>query len=151
MLLIQTNANQERVAEAALTASHRACRVYFPKVLTRRSHARRVDYVERPFLPRYGFVEQYDNWRVVRDAPGVSCIVASGEEVRRAVVEIRSREAGGFIPAELAQRFKDGDRVVYNGIGSVFRRMCDSVFAEITMAVLGGARAYVREKDLVIV
>lgn len=111
MLLIQTHANQERTAEAALTASHRSCSVYFPKILIRRSHARRIDYVERPFIQRYGFVD--GDWRTARTAPGVSHIVASGGEVRRAADEIRSREVDGYIWLDEQQQsgFKFNDVV----------------------------------------
>ena len=112
MLLIQTHANQERTAEAALTASYRACTVYFPKILTRRSHARRVEHVERPFIQRYGFVD--GDWRTVRTAPGVSHVVASGDEVQRAAAEIRCREVSGYVQLDEEQHvdgFCEGDAV----------------------------------------
>lgn len=111
LLLIQTHANQERTAEAALTAPRRQCSVYFPKILTRRSHARRVELVERPFIQRYGFVD--GDWRTARTAPGVSHVVASGDEVRRAADEIRSREVKGYVQLddELQEGFHSGDAV----------------------------------------
>lgn len=111
MLLIQTHANQERTAEAALIAPRRQCSVYFPKILTRRSHARRVELVERPFIQRYGFVD--GDWRTARTAPGVSHVVTSGDEVRRAADEIRSREVRGYVQLddELQEGFHSGDAV----------------------------------------
>lgn len=95
------------MAEAALIAPRRQCSVYFPKILTRRSHARRVELVERPFIQRYGFVD--GDWRTARTAPGVSHVVASGDEVRRAADEIRSREVKGYV--QLDEGFHSGDAV----------------------------------------
>lgn len=116
-MLVQTVANAERIAEASLKSPHRACSVYFPKIKVRRSHAGRVDYVERPFLPRYGFVDDGRGYDVVRSAPGVSHVVSYGSSiVDRAVLEIMERESGGFIKlaaplADGTHDFKAGDRV----------------------------------------
>lgn len=134
MLLIQTHANQERVAEAALTAPSRACSVYFPKILTRRSHARRVEHVERPFIQRYGFVE--GDWRTARTAPGVSHVVASGDEVRRAALEIKAREIDGYVLIDPEPApFMSGDAVYVASLAArgVFTRMRDSLRAEILL------------------
>lgn len=137
MLLIQTHANQERTAEASLTAPCRACRVYFPKIMTRRSHARRVEHVERPFIQRYGFV--VGDWRTVRTAPGVSHIVTSGEEVERAAIEIKAREIDGyvFIDPEPAP-FKPGDAVYVASLAArgLFVKMRDGLRAEILLGMM---------------
>lgn len=147
LLLIQTHANQERTAEAALTAPYRGCSVYFPKILTRRSHARRVEHVERPFIQRYGFVERGE-WRVVRTAPGVSHIVASGDAVRRAVDEIRAREyAVAKANGELVRYvdlddepapFSMGDAVNVTTLAArgIFCRMRDGLRAEILLGMI---------------
>lgn len=159
MLLIQTNTGCERMAEAVLTAPHRACRVYFPKVLTRRSHARRVDYVERPFVQRYAFVAQDrrggELWRVLRTAPGVAGIVAVGRKVALAACEIVRREVDGYVrlddeelvPGE-DRPFEAGDAVSIGALGKsgIFCRMRSERRAEI---FLGSIRTTVDVTDLV--
>lgn len=91
-MLIQTLSNAERYAEEALTVAYRSCKVYFPKILVRRAHAGRVDHVLRPFIPRYAFVEEARDPRVVRSCPGVSNIVSYSDEVQHALDAIRARQ-----------------------------------------------------------
>lgn len=146
LLLIQTCANGERVAEAALAVPHRSCAAYFPKILARRSHARRVGYVERPFLPRYGFVD--GDWRTVRSAPGVACVVASGREVQAAVDEIRAREYGVVNDGgelvyyvrldEEPSPFAAGDAIVVTTLAArgIFCRMLGAVRAEVLLGMM---------------
>lgn len=156
MLLIQTNANCERSTEAALMAPHRACRAYFPKILTRRSHARRVDYVERPFIQRYGFVD--GDWRTVRSCPGVSCVVTDDghrDKVRAAADEIRAREYDAINPdgepvryvkldeeLQPGARFRPGDavEVVTLAERGMFKRMDGVYRAIIVLQMFGMAR-----------
>lgn len=97
-LLVQTNAGQEAYAEHSLTGRMRDFTVFFPKVLQQRCHARKVEFVARPFLPRYGFV--LDDGRsvsLIRSAPGVNRVVTIGDPVlvRQDVIDdIKRREYG---------------------------------------------------------
>lgn len=105
-MLIQTRSNCELVAEAALKEPYRDCEVYFPRIVVRRAHAGKVDYVERPFIPRYAFVDDSRGYRVVRSCPGVSNIVAYGQGVASAFDEIKAREYNGLI--RLPKALSDG-------------------------------------------
>lgn len=141
------------MAEAALKAPYRFCTAYFPKILTRRSHAGRVDYVERPFIPRYGFAD--GDWRTVRSCPGVSCVVAQGREVIAAVAEIQAREYGAVnkdgepvryirLDEELvaAAGLRAGDAVEVSTLAArgIFRRMRDTYRAVVMLQMFGQAR-----------
>lgn len=89
--VVQTHSNVEALAEASLSAEPRNFDVYFPKVLARLSHARKVTLAPRPFLPRYGFVR--DDGRsvsLIKTARGVCTVIRLGSDparVRHSVIQ----------------------------------------------------------------
>lgn len=78
--LVQTTSNGEQLAESSLRSDYRAFRVFAPKLLVERFHARRREWVDRPFLPRYIFVMNDERGTsLIRSSPGVSHIVRNAD------------------------------------------------------------------------
>ncbi len=68
---------------AAANLMRQGYETYLPLYLRRRSHARRVELVERPLFPRYLFVRfnrLADRWRPILGTFGVSSLVRIGDE-----------------------------------------------------------------------
>ncbi len=113
--------------------------VYFPKISVRRVHARRVEFVPRPFLPRYMFVA--DDGRgvsAIKRSYGVNDVVRAGQEPVRIrgseVQRIQLREdAAGMIVLDdaVARPFREGEMLrikadsaeLASGYNAIFRRM----------------------------
>lgn len=118
-----TKPNAEQYAACALQAPGRDFTVYAPKVLKRIAHAGRVSEVERPFLPRYIFVQDDGrSLRGVRTAPGVSNVMHGCEgmpaTVRQLEVDaIRARETRGYVDLDAflartdTESFKKGEQL----------------------------------------
>lgn len=152
-----TKPNSERYASDFL--SRLGFSLYFPQVLVRHSHARKVSVVPRPFLPRYLFVWDDDcDLSLLRTAPGVSAILRCGESVARisrSVVEtIKSREnTDGYVQLEGAKAltaaaavlsFEKGEVVrpnsgPFSGLNSVFETYSGEERAEIFVSIFGRA------------
>jgi len=69
-------------ARAAANLVRQGYETYLPLYRRRRSHARRVELVERPLFPRYLFVRfdpQADRWRPILGTFGVSGLVRIGD------------------------------------------------------------------------
>lgn len=115
--VVQTHINGE--AKAASNLLRQGFRVYFPRYLKRRSHARKVDTVARPLFPRYLFVAidlAAQGWRSIQSTIGVSHLVSwNGKpaSINDDVVNaLKQREdEGGFIRLERRLRFSPGDTV----------------------------------------
>lgn len=76
---VQTHARAED--KAAFHLHRQGYRVFLPKHLKRRKHARRVDWVPRPLFPRYLFVAldpETVRWWSIRSTVGVSDLVRFG-------------------------------------------------------------------------
>jgi transcriptional antiterminator RfaH len=120
--LIQTKPNCEDYACKFLKNDKFS--VYYPRVLTRRAHAGRVDMVARPLFARYVFVNNDGRGAFYfRSAPGVACVVkraGTPVQVCESVVDnIRRREdTRGYVlldePAS-EQPLKNGDAVRLKG------------------------------------
>lgn len=128
----QTQPNSEARAVKFLTSADFDCQtVYFPRILQRRAHAGRVDFVPRPFLPRYLFVlDEGQGIRPVRYAPGISHVVLqpSGPVfVYDAALDlIRSREKDGYVQLEPSMRpnyFRRDDPVIVEMDGGDLRAL----------------------------
>lgn len=146
----QTKPNCEEYATRFLRADK--FNVYFPRVLQRRVHAGKVQFVPRPFFARYIFIENNDRGGpfYFRSAPGMSSIVRRGGDavtVHQDVIdEIQGREnAQGFIdedeflPASDTD-YSNGDRVrVKRGKFA----MMDGVFSQRRAQTKGEDRAEV--------
>ncbi|MDA0262448.1 MAG: transcriptional activator RfaH [Proteobacteria bacterium] len=95
--------------------------VYLPRLLKRRKHARRTDYVPRALFPRYLFVQaelEVCGTRAIRSARGVVDILSIGSgsaptPVDGAIIEaIRRRENDkGYVELDEIGALKKGDRV----------------------------------------
>lgn len=160
--LVHTKPNCEAYATRFIEAD--AFNVYFPRVLSRRAHAGRVDYVPRPLFARYIFVR--DDGRgpfFFRSAPGVSGVVTFSDEpsrVSQSVIDrIREREdENGFIQLDevemLPKAFRRGDQVrmvhsVLGGINAVFRCKLPGERASVFISLMGRTvRAVVDYDDL---
>lgn len=109
--VVYTDQGAELCAQRGLRDLRGRDAVYYPQVKVLRSHARRADWVYRPFLPRYMFLR--DDGMGVSDLKrcnGVTDVVRAGLEpvrVRDAVLgELRDRED------ELGFIVLDGDMLV---------------------------------------
>ncbi len=119
--VVQTHALAE--GKAALNLTRQGYRAYLPRYLKKRSHARRVDWVEKPLFPRYLFVEmdpEATQWRAIRSTFGVSHFICQGDEPSPTpdgvVEEIMAREDDkGYVGLNRETRFKKGQAVEIAG------------------------------------
>lgn len=78
--VVHTQPGAERRAEANLR--RQGYETYLPRYRRRRSHARRIELVERPLFPRYMFVRfdpAADRWRPILGTFGVCGLVRFGD------------------------------------------------------------------------
>ena len=93
--------------------------VYLPRYLTRRRHARRVDWVKAPLFPRYLFIEmdsEHTQWRCINSTFGVSRLVCNGDRpapVPEGIVEdIMARSDNrGLVRLDRMRPFSQGQKV----------------------------------------
>ena len=119
--VVQTHVNAE--AKAAANLGQQGFSVYLPRYLKLRSHARKVDTVERPLFPRYLFVAidvTTQRWRAIQSTLGVSHLVCrSGKpaSVEDEVIDaLKAREdEGGFIKLLRRSAISPGDTVRFVG------------------------------------
>lgn len=106
-------------AKAVQHLDRQGFRVYLPRFLKRRRHARRVDVVAAPLFPRYLFVANdpaTQRWRAIQSTIGVTHLVCNGElpaEVGDEIIaDIRAREnEQGFVRLDQRARFRRGDKL----------------------------------------
>ena len=106
----------------------RGFEVYLPQYLKLRRHARRRDWVARPFFPGYLFVRadlEAGHKRAVNAAAGVGRMVSFGTYTPpledQVIAEIRARQGeDGLIRLDEARAFKPGEEL----------RVCDGAFAD---------------------
>jgi transcriptional antiterminator RfaH len=119
---VHTQPMGERRAAANLARQGYAA--YLPLYRCRRSHARKVDLVQKPLFPRYLFVALdlfRDRWRPILSTFGVSSVVRIGDApvpVPEGVVDaIRAHEAAQTFDHALepARRFAPGTAVRVTG------------------------------------
>ena len=157
--VVQTQVNCE--TKAAENLRRQGYRIYLPRYLKRRSHARKVDLVARPLFPRYVFVAidmATQRWRSVQSTIGVSRLVTNGEEpaaVPDGVVRtLRAREdAKGFVRLD-APAFAPGEKVrvlagaFVDNVG-LFNGMADHDRVSILLEMLGRKVRVLIDADLV--
>lgn len=115
--VVQAHVNGE--ANAAQNLVRQGFEIYLPRYLTRRRHARRVDFVAKPLFPRYLFVAidmATQRWRPIQSTQGVSRLVCNGEgpaALPNGVLSaLKAREDDrGFVRMEAKPAFAPGDRV----------------------------------------
>lgn len=93
--------------------------VYLPRYLTRRRHARRVDWVKAPLFPRYLFIEmdsEHTQWRCINSTFGVSRLVCNGDRpapVPEGIVEdiVARSDKRGLVRLDRMRPFSQGQKV----------------------------------------
>jgi transcriptional antiterminator RfaH len=113
----QTQPRAEDYARRQLGAQ--GFRVFLPRYLKDRTHARRVERVPYPLYPRYLFVQintTVQRWRSINGTIGVSHLIGTSDgptPVAGGVVEelMRRQDAAGFIKLAKEPRFTVGDPV----------------------------------------
>ena len=93
--------------------------VYLPRYLTRRRHARRVDWVKAPLFPRYLFIEmdsEHTQWRCINSTFGVSRLVCNGDRpapVPEGIVEdiVARSDNRGLVRLDRMRPFSQGQKV----------------------------------------
>ena len=93
--------------------------VYLPRYLTRRRHARRVDWVKAPLFPRYLFIEmdsEHTQWRCINSTIGVSRLVCNGDRpapVPDGIVEdiVARSDNRGLVRLDRMRPFRHGEKV----------------------------------------
>jgi len=93
--------------------------VYLPRYLTRRRHARRVDWVKAPLFPRYLFIEmdsEHTQWRCINSTFGVSRLVCNGDRpapVPEGIVEdiVARSDNKGLVRLDRMRTFSQGQKV----------------------------------------
>jgi len=114
---VQTHVRSED--KATFHLQRQGFKVFLPKHMKRRKHARRIDWVATPLFPRYLFVAidpESTQWSSIRSTVGVGDLVRFG--TRPAIVptdiitEIMARQDdNGLVKAHGNCTFQAGDRV----------------------------------------
>jgi transcriptional antiterminator RfaH len=108
-------------AEAKVTHNlvRQGFKVYMPRYLKRRSHARKIEKIAAPLFPRYLFVRidvGTQRWRSIQSTFGVSRLVLNGSDpapVAQEVLDLlKSREdASGYVKLDQRPNFALGEKV----------------------------------------
>ena len=158
--VVQTRPRSEALAAAHL--QRQGFETYFPRYLTRRRHARKVETVAAPLFPRYMFVAidmAVQRWRSIQSTIGVARLVCHGEnpaEVPNSVIEDLKlgHDDRGFVQLERKQPFRLGEKIrVFNGVFSAyfgsFERMTDGERVTILLDMLGRKVRVVLDVDAI--
>src|SRR5262245_57081212 len=160
--VVQTQINAE--AKAARNLVRQGFKIYLPRYLKRRSHARKIEKVAAPLFPRYMFVQMdiaVQRWRSVQSTYGVSHLVLNGSDpapVAGQVVDaLKAREdISGYVTLDQRPKFAIGDKVrVLAGVFAenlgLFDGMADRDRVAILLELLGRKVRVSLEADLVAV
>jgi transcriptional antiterminator RfaH len=158
--VVQTQVNCE--AKAADNLHRQDYETYLPRYLTRRRHARKVDFTAKPLFPRYMFVAidmATQRWRSVQSTVGVSRLVTNGDSpavVPEGVVRaLKAREdAKGFVKMDERPAFAPGDKVrvlagAFTDNAGLFNGMADHDRVSILLDMLGRKVRVLLDADLV--
>lgn len=113
------HANQEGTAIRHLMRQN--YEVYCPMFLRRRSHARRIELVQRPLFPGYVFIHinpEAERWRPIMSTVGVRALVRFGDSLGTVpsdfILSLKAREQDGLIAAP-ENAYKPGEEVRLGG------------------------------------
>lgn len=132
-------------AKAAIHLGRQGFEIYFPRILKRRRHARKVIIAPAPLFPRYLFVAidlKAQPWYCIHSTIGVVRLVCNGDRpatVPRGVLEaLRNREdSDGFVELPQASHFKRGQSVqIHHSAFSEQSGLYDSTDNQRRVAVL---------------
>jgi transcriptional antiterminator RfaH len=157
----QTRPNSE--SRAARHLERQGYRVYLPRYLKRRRHARKVDFVAAALFPRYIFVGidiATQRWRSIQSTFGVVRLVTNGElptPVPEGIIEsLQQREdERGFVEVRGGTKLSPGAKVrVVSGafidaLGQ-FECMGDRDRVAILLDLLGQKVRVILDEDLVV-
>ena len=115
--VVQTHARAED--KATLNLRRQGFEVYAPKIMKRRSHARKVEMINAPLFPRYLFVKidtASTGWSAIRSTFGVSSLVCFGDApapVPEGLVEtlMGNEDENGCIQLGRRSEFKKGQGI----------------------------------------
>ena len=159
--VVQTQINGETKAEQNLL--RQGYEVYLPRYMTRRRHARKIDFVAKPLFPRYLFVSidmATQRWRSIQSTFGVSHLVTNGDEpavVPEGVVRaLKAREdTKGFVKLDAAPAFTPGDKVrvlagAFMDNAGLFSGAADHDRVSILLEMLGRQVRVLLDADVVV-
>lgn len=146
--VVQTQVNSE--LKAALNLQRQGFKVYLPRYLKLRRHARKLEVVARPLFPRYIFVAidiAIHRWRSIQSTFGVARLVTNGDDpamVPEGVVAaiMAQEDEKGFVRLDSRPAFAPGDKVrVRSGIfmdaAGIFSGVADHDRVAILLEMLG--------------
>ncbi|UTD28398.1 transcription termination/antitermination protein NusG [Bradyrhizobium sp. WD16] len=146
--VVQTQVNSE--LKAALNLQRQGFKVYLPRYLKLRRHARKLEVVARPLFPRYIFVAidiAIHRWRSIQSTFGVARLVTNGDDpamVPEGVVAaiMAQEDEKGFVRLDSRPAFAPGDKVrVRSGIfmdaAGIFSGVADHDRVAILLDMLG--------------
>ena len=158
--VVQTHVNGE--TRAALNLLRQGYEIYLPRYLKRRRHARKIDFVARPFFPGYLFVTvdmAVQRWRSIQSTVGVSHLVTVGNEPavlpEGIVAALKAREdAKGFVRMAASRKFVPGDKVrvlagVFKDSAGIFDGVAENDRISILLEMLGGKIRVHLDPDLI--
>ena len=159
--VVQTHPRAEFKAETNLM--RQGFRIYLPRYLKKRRHARSVDIVTAPLFPRYLFVAidmATQRWYSIRSTFGVAQLVCSGEKpvpISTGIIdELREREDKyGFIQLPKHPRFFAGDKVrliegAFSNSIALFEGMSDSERVSVLLDLLGRKVRVLLNADMIV-
>ena len=105
--------------KAAFHLENQGFEVYLPRILKKRRHARRIDWVSSPLFPRYlfaGLDADHKGWRPIQSTVGVSHLVCFGDQpmsVPMKIIEslVALEDEKGLINFNASRELKRGDRI----------------------------------------
>ena len=144
----QTHKNSEDLSVQHLL--RQGFKVFLPKHLKRRSHARKIDWVPRPLFPGYLFVEiDPDNlpWRKIRSTIGIIDVIHFGTKPAavpdKVIREIQARQdQNGLVKTYFGNTFQSGQavRVLRGALGdldAMFESTNDQNRVTVLLSLLG--------------
>jgi transcriptional antiterminator RfaH len=158
--VVQTQVNGEN--KAAKNLQRQGFKIYLPRYLKRRRHARKVDVIAKPLFPRYMFVAidtTTQRWRSIQSTLGVSRLICVGDvpvAVHEGVVPaLRDREDNeGFVRMGRGPTFAPGDKVrviagAFMDNAGLFNGMADHDRVSILLDMLGQKVRVLLDADMV--
>jgi transcription elongation factor/antiterminator RfaH len=138
-----------RETQAARQLENQDFRVFVPRILKSRRHARKFETIRAPLFPRYIFIALdlgRDRWRSVNGTLGVDRLLTRGgepEPVPRGLVEqlTENAEADGVVRPSTTLKVGDSIRVTAGPFAELLgtlERLDDSDRVRVLLDILGG-------------
>jgi transcriptional antiterminator RfaH len=137
-------------AKATWHLGNQGFRVYFPRYLKQRRHARRIGWVPAPLFPRHLFIFMdvaATQWRAIRSTVGIAGLISYGDQptpVPAGIVETiqASENEKGVVALPAAPLFDKGEQVhvtegALRGVSGLFVDASDKERVVILLNLLG--------------